>query len=148
MEKSISDCFSQKFFNHVFLFYLFCIFVVGAETDNDSDEDIHYCKKCKKVFTNIQAYLEHKIRHDNFKMTYARSHKDRRMVLPKLVQKPNNPPQQDGTSQTPMENGQEGDNTEGNEGKENQTRKRSKSTIDLDIQSLFRYYGCNDHFTK
>ncbi|XP_046379535.2 transcription factor E4F1-like [Haliotis rufescens] len=112
--------------------------IEGAETDNDSDEDIHYCKKCKKVFTNIQAYLEHKIRHDNFKMTYARSHKDRRMVLPKLVQKPNNPPQQDGTSQTPMENGQEGDNTEGNEGKENQTRKRKrkKRQSEVDVQLI------------
>lgn len=34
----------------------------------ESDEDVHVCSKCNIAFYNIEAYLEHKIKHDNFKV--------------------------------------------------------------------------------
>lgn len=59
----------------------------GIPTDDEDDDDIHFCKKCKQVFNKIEAYLEHKVKHENFKVTYNRSSGDRRMVLPMLVKK-------------------------------------------------------------
>lgn len=50
----------------------------------DDDEDIHVCKKCQITFTNLQDYLEHKIHHDNYRVTFGRSKKDRWMIVPKL----------------------------------------------------------------
>lgn len=56
-------------------------------TDDEDDEDIHFCKKCKQVFNKLDAYLEHKVKHENFKVAYNRASCDRRMVIPTLVRK-------------------------------------------------------------
>ncbi|XP_060064172.1 transcription factor E4F1-like [Ylistrum balloti] len=61
--------------------------IEGFETDNEGDEDIHFCKKCRIMFTSLEEYLQHKVKHDNFKVTFSRSGHDRRMVVPKLIQK-------------------------------------------------------------
>ncbi|XP_061191303.1 transcription factor E4F1-like [Saccostrea echinata] len=59
----------------------------GFDTDTEGDEDIHLCKKCKLVFTNLSDYLQHKVKHDNYKVKLSRT-SDRRMVVPQLIQKP------------------------------------------------------------
>lgn len=60
---------------------------VGFDTDTEGDEDIHLCKKCKLVFTNLSDYLQHKVKHDNYKVKLSRT-SDRRMLFPQLIQKP------------------------------------------------------------
>lgn len=62
-------------------------FFVGFDTDTEGDEDIHLCKKCKLVFTNLSDYLQHKVKHDNYKVKLSRT-SDRRMLFPQLIQKP------------------------------------------------------------
>lgn len=57
------------------------------DTDTEGDEDIHLCKKCKLVFTNLSDYLQHKVKHDNYKVKLSRT-SDRRMLFPQLIQKP------------------------------------------------------------
>lgn len=52
-------------------------------------DDVHYCGKCKLVFSNIKDYLEHKVSHDSCQVTYTRSAKDRRKFLPNVVPKKN-----------------------------------------------------------
>lgn len=59
----------------------------GFDTDTEGDEDIHLCKKCKLVFTNLSDYLQHKVKHDNYKVKLSRT-SDRRMLFPQLIQKP------------------------------------------------------------
>ncbi|XP_076458436.1 uncharacterized protein LOC143292132 [Babylonia areolata] len=59
----------------------------GVPTDDEDDDDIHFCKKCKQVFKKLEAYLEHKVKHDKFKVAYNRAPGDRRMVLPTLKKK-------------------------------------------------------------
>lgn len=61
--------------------------MTGVITDDDDEDDIHFCKKCKQVFNKIEAYLEHKVKHDKFKVAYNRAPGDRRMVLPTLMKK-------------------------------------------------------------
>ncbi|XP_045213317.2 transcription factor E4F1-like isoform X2 [Mercenaria mercenaria] len=39
------------------------------------------------VFYNIQKYLEHKVKHDNYKVKYLKSDVDRRMIMPTLIQR-------------------------------------------------------------
>ena len=63
---------------------------VTAEFEDDGD-DVHFCKKCNKKFTQLDLYLEHKIQHDNYKMVYSRSGHDRRVIVPKLVQRKTKP---------------------------------------------------------
>lgn len=63
------------------------LFFVGFDTDTEGDEDIHLCKKCKLVFTNLSDYLQHKVKHDNYKVKLSRT-SDRRMLFPQLIQKP------------------------------------------------------------
>lgn len=63
------------------------LFLVGFDTDTEGDEDIHLCKKCKLVFTNLSDYLQHKVKHDNYKVKLSRT-SDRRMLFPQLIQKP------------------------------------------------------------
>ncbi|XP_048763104.2 transcription factor E4F1-like [Ostrea edulis] len=83
----------------------------GFDTDTEGDEDIHLCKKCKLVFTNLSDYLQHKVKHDNFKVKLSRT-SDRRMLVPQLVQKPEKATQERGS------------------GKENkQQRKRGKKKV-------------------
>ncbi|KAK0046186.1 transcription factor E4F1 [Biomphalaria pfeifferi] len=53
----------------------------------DGEEDFFFCRKCNKLFKNLPQYLEHKIKEENFRIVQTRSDADRRMVLPKLVQK-------------------------------------------------------------
>lgn len=36
---------------------------------DEVDDDVHVCRKCNMVFYNIQKYLEHKVKHDNFKVS-------------------------------------------------------------------------------
>ena len=74
-----------------FLFFLnFYLYInesfpfAGVCTDDEDDDDIHFCKKCRQVFKKIEAYLEHKVKHDKFKMAYSRAPGDRRMVFPTL----------------------------------------------------------------
>ena len=62
--------------------------VAGVCTDDEDDDDIHFCKKCRQVFKKIEAYLEHKVKHDKFKMAYSRAPGDRRMVFPTLKKEP------------------------------------------------------------
>lgn len=69
------------------IFYIFLFFFVGFDTDTEGDEDIHLCKKCKLVFTNLSDYLQHKVKHDNYKVKLSRT-SDRRMLFPQLIQKP------------------------------------------------------------
>ena len=62
--------------------------MAGIPTDDeDDDDDIHFCKKCKQVFKKLEDYLEHKVKHDKFKVAYNRARGDKRMVLPTLVMK-------------------------------------------------------------
>jgi predicted nucleic acid-binding Zn-ribbon protein len=61
--------------------------LTGIPTDDEDDDDIHFCKKCKKVFKKLEEYLEHKVKHDKFKVLYSRAPGDRRMVLPTLMKK-------------------------------------------------------------
>lgn len=63
------------------------VFFIGFDTDTEGDEDIHLCKKCKLVFTNLSDYLQHKVKHDNYKVKLSRT-SDRRMLFPQLIQKP------------------------------------------------------------
>lgn len=71
--------------SHVVIYFSF--FFVGFDTDTEGDEDIHLCKKCKLVFTNLSDYLQHKVKHDNYKVKLSRT-SDRRMLFPQLIQKP------------------------------------------------------------
>ncbi|XP_033744051.1 LOW QUALITY PROTEIN: transcription factor E4F1-like [Pecten maximus] len=90
----------------------------GFDTDNEGDEDIHFCKKCRIMFTSLEEYLQHKVKHDNFKVTFSRSGHDRRMVVPKLIQK------QKDTSAAENENSRTG--TEGAEKENTSTRKKKR----------------------
>ncbi|XP_069125021.1 transcription factor E4F1-like [Argopecten irradians] len=92
--------------------------IEGFDTDNEGDEDIHYCKKCRIMFTSLEEYLQHKVKHDNYKVTFSRSGHDRRMVVPKLIQK-----QTADTSVAENEDNQT--TTEGSE-KENTSTKKKK----------------------
>ncbi|KAK3583635.1 hypothetical protein CHS0354_039462 [Potamilus streckersoni] len=61
---------------------------LGSASEREEDEaDIHVCKKCNIIFYDIRLYLEHKVNHDNFRVTYQRSVGDKRMIIPKLVRK-------------------------------------------------------------
>jgi len=35
--------------------------------END-DDDVHMCRKCNIIFYDVQKYLEHKVKHDNYKV--------------------------------------------------------------------------------
>ncbi|XP_064595243.1 transcription factor E4F1-like [Liolophura sinensis] len=63
--------------------------VVAGEEEGTTYDDVHYCGKCKLVFSNIKDYLEHKVSHDSCQVTYSRSAKDRRMFVPNVVPKKN-----------------------------------------------------------
>ncbi|XP_021375430.1 transcription factor E4F1-like isoform X1 [Mizuhopecten yessoensis] len=89
----------------------------GFDTDNEGDEDIHFCKKCRIMFTSLEEYLQHKVKHDNFKVTFSRSGHDRRMIVPKLIQK------QTGIS---VENEDNRTGTEGSEKENTGTRKKKR----------------------
>uniref|UniRef100_A0A0L8HY35 Transcription factor E4F1 n=2 Tax=Octopus bimaculoides TaxID=37653 RepID=A0A0L8HY35_OCTBM len=71
---------------------------INPDLASDS-EDVHYCKRCKQEFTSLHFYLEHKIQHDNFKVIYARSTYDRRVIVPKLVPKESKVSNQPSTNQ-------------------------------------------------
>lgn len=72
--------------------------MLSVDLASDS-EDVHYCKRCKQEFTSLHFYLEHKIQHDNFKVIYARSTYDRRVIVPKLVPKESKVSNQPSTNQ-------------------------------------------------
>ncbi|XP_060577562.1 transcription factor E4F1-like isoform X2 [Ruditapes philippinarum] len=54
---------------------------------DEVDDDVHVCRRCNMVFYNIQKYLEHKVKHDNFKVKYSKSDVDKRMIMPTLIQR-------------------------------------------------------------
>jgi len=62
------------------------------------------------MFTSLQDYLDHKVKHDNFKVTFQRTGRGNRNVVPKLIQK--------------QETSKESDPQEQKDGKENEGRRR------------------------
>ncbi|KAK7507932.1 hypothetical protein BaRGS_00000897 [Batillaria attramentaria] len=109
----------------------------GIATDDEDEDDIHFCKKCKQVFHKIEAYLEHKVKHDKFKVAYNRASGDRRMVLPTLVKK--EPPSVT-TDNQDQSNGQE------NTPVQTKTRKRRKKrvpAVDVELIAERSTYICN-----
>lgn len=46
------------------------------------------------MFTNLSDYLQHKVKHDNYKVKLSRT-SDRRMLVPQLIQRPDNVPKKE-----------------------------------------------------
>ena len=38
------------------------------------------------MFTSLQDYLDHKVNHDKFKVSFARNGRNRKLIVPKLIQ--------------------------------------------------------------
>ncbi|XP_059174449.1 transcription factor E4F1-like isoform X2 [Physella acuta] len=57
------------------------------EPEFGGEDDFFFCRKCNKIFKNLPQYLEHKVKDENFRIAQIRSKADKRMVLPRLVQK-------------------------------------------------------------
>ena len=66
--------------------YCLAFLFLEIDTDGEGDEDIHFCKRCRLMFTSLQDYLDHKVNHDNFKVSFSRDRKNRKLVVPKLIQ--------------------------------------------------------------
>ncbi|PVD38547.1 hypothetical protein C0Q70_01163 [Pomacea canaliculata] len=116
----------------------------GIPTDDEDDDDIHFCKKCKQVFNKIEAYLEHKVKHENFKVTYNRSSGDRRMVLPMLVKKEQ--PETAHSMGDKAHNRQNNVHLEDESGtgqKKRRRRKKKMSHLDVQLIAEKSTYICN-----
>ncbi|KAK6169185.1 hypothetical protein SNE40_020284 [Patella caerulea] len=111
----------------------------GIATDDEDDEDIHFCKKCQKVFKSIESYLEHKVKHDNFKVTYSRSNKDKGIVLPKLTQRVPRKQKNKSENENP-----EGEKSNGDQ-KENKEKRKYKKRSEVDVTHIIERstYICN-----
>ncbi|KAL5019238.1 hypothetical protein ScPMuIL_004960 [Solemya velum] len=94
------------------------LFLQNLGYDTDGDEDLHCCGKCKLFFSNLQDYLEHKVKHDKCKVKYTRS-KHRRLIIPNIIEKEE--PEVADLSKVKSEPHEEQD-----EEKENSTRKRKR----------------------
>ena len=47
--------------------------------------DTHSCGKCQLVFTSLDEYVRHKLDHDNCKVTYSKSYRNKRVLIPKVI---------------------------------------------------------------
>lgn len=62
------------------------MYFVEIDTDGEGDDDIHFCKRCRLMFTSLQDYLDHKVQHDKYKVSFARNGRNRKLIVPKLIQ--------------------------------------------------------------
>ncbi|KAL8564093.1 hypothetical protein ACOMHN_034570 [Nucella lapillus] len=99
----------------------------GVATDDEDEDDIHFCKKCKQVFKKLEAYLEHKVKHDKYKVAYNRAPGDRRMVLPTLKKKETPKKPQPGAPVRPPR----------------KRRKRKSPPVDVQLIAERNTYICN-----
>ncbi|XP_076074095.1 uncharacterized protein LOC143045462 [Mytilus galloprovincialis] len=60
--------------------------LLEIDTDGEGDDDIHFCKRCRLMFTSLQDYLDHKVQHDKYKVSFTRNGKNRKLIIPKLIQ--------------------------------------------------------------
>lgn len=68
--KKCQDCqyhLRSTIYRLVKLLFLFLEGEVQIFLEND-DDDVHMCRKCNIIFYDVQKYLEHKVKHDNYKV--------------------------------------------------------------------------------
>lgn len=62
--------------------------VGGEEVEEEVEEDSHMCGKCRKVFTRLETYIQHKVQDHAYRVRYNKLPSSKLMVPTLQERKP------------------------------------------------------------